>query len=56
MRVHVLAGFDVGLSPDGGEHTQDRRYVFKQRVNVETYTDIAIHGRMSRGCQKGRWG
>ena len=49
----LLAGFDVALSPDGGEHTQDRRYVFRQRVSVETHTDIAIHGQMSRGCEKG---
>ena len=47
-------GFNVALSPSGGERAQNQRYVYKQRVNVETHTDIAIHGQMSGGCRKGR--
>ena len=46
----MLTCFDVALSADGGEHTQDRRYVFRQPLNVE------VHGQMSRGCEKERSG
>ena len=51
----LLTGWSlIPIRSDGGEHTQDRRCVFSQGVSVETYMDIAIHGRMSRGCEKGR--
>ncbi|KIJ99295.1 hypothetical protein K443DRAFT_102456, partial [Laccaria amethystina LaAM-08-1] len=40
----------------GGEYPQNQRYIFGKRVSVETYTDIAIHGQMSRECKNERWG
>ena len=54
MRMHIAYRLSCSLTDDG-EHTQDRRYVLRKRVNVDTYTDIAINGQMSR-CEKGRWG